>query len=265
MGVLVSKTGGWLPLCMAIDMPPFDDVRVRQAMRLIVDRKADARAGRRPATGSSATTSTRPSTPATTSRCRSGEQDIEQAKSLLKAAGKAEPQPSTCTPPTARPAWSRRRRSSRTRPRPPGVKVNVDQRPELLRRTSTSSWPFSVDFWGTRSYLNQVQQGSLPNSPYNETHWPPKSGTGSNFESLYNQALADDRRRPSGSRSSTRCSKLEYDVGGYIIPFFGDLIDGYAAKRARGSSRARARSTWIASATATARSGSASGRRRQAA
>ena len=38
MAALVSKTGGWLPLCMAIDMPPFDDVRVRQAMRLIVDR-----------------------------------------------------------------------------------------------------------------------------------------------------------------------------------------------------------------------------------
>src|SRR5262245_31501149 len=39
MHALVSKTGGWLPLCMRIDTPPFDDVRVRQAMRLIVDRK----------------------------------------------------------------------------------------------------------------------------------------------------------------------------------------------------------------------------------
>ncbi len=38
MHALVSKTGGWLPLCMAIDLPPFNDVRVRQAMRLIVDR-----------------------------------------------------------------------------------------------------------------------------------------------------------------------------------------------------------------------------------
>ena len=25
VGALISKTGGWLPLCMAIDMPPFDD------------------------------------------------------------------------------------------------------------------------------------------------------------------------------------------------------------------------------------------------
>ena len=37
---LISKTGGWIPLCMAIDMPPFDDLEVRQAMRLIVDREA---------------------------------------------------------------------------------------------------------------------------------------------------------------------------------------------------------------------------------
>src|SRR6478672_2067442 len=37
--VLVSKTVGWLPLCMAIDMEPFTDNRVRQAFRLMVDRQ----------------------------------------------------------------------------------------------------------------------------------------------------------------------------------------------------------------------------------
>ena len=73
-----------------------------------------------------------------------------------------------------------------------------------------------------------MQQGSLPNSPYNETHWPPKSGTGSNFESLYNQALAE----PDATKRITimhEMQQAEYDVGGYIIPFFGGLIDGYAA------------------------------------
>ena len=88
---------------------------------------------------------------------------------------------------------------------------------------------FSVDFWGTRSYLNQVQQGSLPNSPYNETHWPPKSGTGSNFIAVQPGAGGDRRAKRIADRAR-RCRQLEYDIGGYIIPFFGDLIDGYAAK-----------------------------------
>src|SRR5207237_691881 len=38
LAVLESQGGGWLPLCMAIDMEPFTDVRVRQAFRLIANR-----------------------------------------------------------------------------------------------------------------------------------------------------------------------------------------------------------------------------------
>ncbi len=88
---------------------------------------------------------------------------------------------------------------------------------------------FSVDFWGTRGYLNQVQQGSLPNSPYNETHWPPKSGEGSNFGDLYKQALAEtdtDKR----IEIEHEMQKAEYDNGGYIIPYFNSLIDGHSTK-----------------------------------
>ena len=33
---LVASTGAWLPFTMRVDHPPFDDVRVRQALRLIV-------------------------------------------------------------------------------------------------------------------------------------------------------------------------------------------------------------------------------------
>ena len=35
-----SAGGGWLTIVMAVDQEPFTDVRVRQAMRLIVDRQA---------------------------------------------------------------------------------------------------------------------------------------------------------------------------------------------------------------------------------
>lgn len=35
---LISETGGWAPFTMRADVAPLSDVRVRQAMRLIVDR-----------------------------------------------------------------------------------------------------------------------------------------------------------------------------------------------------------------------------------
>ena len=58
---------------------------------------------------------------------------------------------------------------------------------------------------------------------------PPKSGTGSNFESLYNQALAstDSAQR---TQIEHEMQQIEYTTGGYIIPFFGGLIDGYSTK-----------------------------------
>ena len=36
--VLESPSAAWTPICMRVDAPPFNDVRVRQAMRLIADR-----------------------------------------------------------------------------------------------------------------------------------------------------------------------------------------------------------------------------------
>ena len=111
-----------------------------------------------------------------------------------------------------------------------GVTINVKNDPNYYG-DAYLKLAFSVDFWGTRGYLNQVQQGSLPNSPYNETHWPPKSGTGSDFGDLYKQALAET---DSSKRIDIehQMQQYEYDIGGYIIPYFNSLIDGYASQRA---------------------------------
>ena len=224
MAALVSKTGGWLPICMAIDMPPFDDVRVRQAMRLIVDRPGmleQVASGY----GFVGNDLYAPFDPGYDHSLPQRHQDIAQAKSLLKAAGHANLSVDLHTTERRAPAWSRRRRSSRTRPRPRASRSTSINDPNYYGNQYLKL-AFSIDFWGTRSYLNQVQQGSLPNSPYNETHWPPKSGTGSNFGSLYNQALAttDAATRV---QIEHQMQQTEYDAGGYIIPFFGGLIDGY--------------------------------------
>ena len=39
-GVLIAEGGQWVPFTMRVDQAPFNDVKVRQAMRLIVDRQA---------------------------------------------------------------------------------------------------------------------------------------------------------------------------------------------------------------------------------
>ena len=109
-----------------------------------------------------------------------------------------------------------------------GVTVNVHNDPNYYG-DQYLKLAFSVDFWGTRNFLPQVANGSIPTAPYNETHWPPKTGPGSNYLDLYNQALQE-------TDPAKQCpiiqemQSLEYNYGGYIIPFFNDLVDAYSSK-----------------------------------
>jgi peptide/nickel transport system substrate-binding protein len=223
---LISKTGGWLPLCMAIDMPPFDDNRVREAFRLLVNRPAmieQVASGY----GFVGNDLYAPFDAGYDSSLPQRVQDIDKAKSLLKAAGQLN---TTFDLHTTNGAAGMVETASvfASQAQAAGIKINVQNDPNYYG-SSYLKLAFSIDFWGTRGYLNQVQQGSLPNSPYNETHWPPKSGPGSNFGSLYSQALAATSAS-SRIEIEHEMQTLEYNYGGYIIPFFGDLIDGYSSK-----------------------------------
>jgi len=226
MNALVSETGGWLPICMAIDLPPFNDVRVRQAMRLIADRPTIITQvlSRYGSLGNDLYARF---DPGYDSALPQRHQDISEAKSLLKSAGMQNLSVDLHTTPGAS-GMVELATVFANQASAAGIKITVRNDPNYYGNLYLKL-PFSVDFWGTRSYLNQVQQGSLPNSPYNETHWPPKTGTGSNFISLYKQALAtvDPNKR---IEIEHEMQKLEYDIGGYIIPFFNDLIDGYSSK-----------------------------------
>jgi peptide/nickel transport system substrate-binding protein len=223
---LISQTGGWIPICMAIDMAPFDDPKVRQAMRLIIDRKQileQLGSGY----GQVANDMYAPFDEGYAKDLPHREQDIDQAKSLLKSAGK---EGLSVDLHTTNGASGMVELASvfASQAKAAGVNITVKNDPNYYG-DAYLKLAFSVDFWGTRGYLNQVQQGSLPNSPYNETHWPPKSGEGSNFGDLYKQALAET---DSGKRIQIEqeMQKAEYDTGGYIIPYFNSLIDAHSSK-----------------------------------
>jgi peptide/nickel transport system substrate-binding protein len=221
--VLIAQTGEWQPITMRVDQAPFSDVRVRQAMRLIVNRPQmveQVLSGQ----GRVGNDMYSPLDPAYDSGLPQRTQDIEKAKSLLKAAGHSSLSVQLVTAPVfqgvvqAAEVFAQQASSA-------GVTVS-------LRKLDTGTfygpnylkWTFAQDFWATREYLPQVAQGSLPTSPYNECHWADPT-----FLKLINQARAelDTTKR---TQIIHEAEQIEYNTGGYIIPYFSNQIDAYSAK-----------------------------------
>jgi peptide/nickel transport system substrate-binding protein len=223
--ILESEGGGWLPLCMAVDQEPFTDPKVRQAFRLIVDREQmvqQALAGH----GRVANDMYGAFDACYPTDLPQRAQDIEMAKSLLAEAGQADLTIDLQTTNGAT-GMVESAKVFAQQAKAAGITVNVKVLDGgTFYGDQYLKWTFSSYFWGTRTYLSQVAAGSLPSSTYNETHWPPK---GSKFEDLYKQALAEPDEM-------ARCEIVrqmfqeEYDQGGYIIPFFNNLVDAYSTK-----------------------------------
>jgi peptide/nickel transport system substrate-binding protein len=224
--VLESPTAQWTPICMRVDTAPFNDVRVRQAMRLIADRPqmvAQALSGH----GHIGNDVYAPFDEAFDHALPQRHQDIAQAKSLLKAAGQSS---LTVDLQSTNGALGMNEGAQvfAQQAKAAGVNINVKILDSgAFYGTQYLKWPFSTDFWGTRNYLSQVAAGSLPTSPYNETHWPDTSDK--KFLSLYTEALQTvDRNKRFAIEHEMQ--KLEYDNGGYIIWGFSDFLDGYSTR-----------------------------------
>jgi peptide/nickel transport system substrate-binding protein len=221
--VLSSKTGAWQPFTMRVDQAPFDDVRVRQAFRLIVDREQMVQqvlSGQ----GRIANDLYAPYDPAYADDLPQRQQDLEQAKSLLKQAGREGLSVELVTAPVfqgiveAAQVFAQQAKDA-------GVNVKVRKVDSgTFYGDNYLKWTFAQDFWATRVYLSQVAQGDLPESPFNETHWEdPK------FIDLIQQARAEVDE---GKRADIlhEAQTMQYEQGGYIIQYFSNIIDAYSAK-----------------------------------
>jgi len=221
--ILTADGGGMTPFTMRVDKPPFNDPKVRQAFRLICNRpqmKELVFGGR----GTLGNDIFSPFDPSIDHSIPQRTQDIAQAKSLLKSAGQEGLTVQLVTADIAQgtlkvaQVFAQQAASA-------GVTVNLRQ------VTSTEfygnnylKWVFAQDYWYYSKYLPQVAQATLPNSPFNETHWDDPA-----YNKLYNQAVAtvDETAR---TAIAHEMQAIDHSIGGYIIPYFPPTIDGYAKK-----------------------------------
>ena len=221
--VVYSPGGGWNPFTMRTDVAPFSDVRVRQAMRLIVDRP-QMRSLVFGGHGVLASDVFGIWAPEYDHSLPQRQQDIQQAKSLLKAAGRSDLRVQLVTGNIAQGIVSMAQLFA-TQAKSAGVTVSLNQvTPTSFYGQSYLKWVFAQDYWYYNYYLGQVSTATLPSSPFNETHFNNPT-----YTSLYAQAIrqGDLAKR---AEIAHEMQKIDYDEGGYIIPLFVPVIDAYAPK-----------------------------------
>lgn len=219
---LVSETGAWVPFTIRVDVEPFSDVRVRQALRMVVDRQQmidQALNG----FGILGNDLYAPFDPAYASDLPQREQDIDQARSLLRQAGHSDLDIELVTSTAVGAGGVESANLFVDQARKAGITVRLNRAdPNVFYGDRYLSWNFAQDFWNTRNYLPQVAACALPNSPYNETHFDDPQ-----FAQIIDQAkqITDETRRNQLLRDA---QQIEFDTGGYIIWGFKRQLDGFS-------------------------------------
>src|SRR5216683_2673311 len=217
-----SATGAITPFTMRVDQAPFNDVNVRQAMRLLVGRPQliDSSLDGAGVVGYDVSSPYDPNYDTSLHRV----QDIAQAKSLLKKAGQQNLTVQLVTSPVATGTVAMAT-VLQQQAKAAGVTINLKQvDPTTFFGPNYLHWTFSQDFYNYSPYLAQVAQSLLPTSPFNETHWSlPR------YVSLYQQAnaTADPATR---RQIEHEMQMIDFTEGGYIIPAFIDALDAYSTK-----------------------------------
>jgi peptide/nickel transport system substrate-binding protein len=219
---VISAGGQWIPFTMRVDQAPFNDVRVRQAMRLIVNRPqlVDVAFDGYADVGNDIFGQHDPAYNASLHRS----QDIPQAKFLLKQAGHENLTVQLVTSDIAGGAVSCAQVLSQ-QARAAGVTINLNQVPSsAFFGKGYLHYTFAQDYWDYNPYLSQVAQATLPDSPFNETHFNDPA-----YISLYNQANAtlDTAKR---TDICHQMQQIDFTQGGYIIAAYNKIVDLMSTK-----------------------------------
>jgi len=221
--LLLGDKGRPLMFDMRDDVAPFNDVRVRQAFRLMVDRKqmVEQAVGGYGVIGNDMYS---PWDAAYPGGLAQREQDIDKAKSLLKQAGA---EGLTVNLPTA-PMVSGLVEMClvfKEQAKAAGVTVNVVQQdPGTFQSQSFGNANFIPDFQSNLPYLQLSGLYQLPGAPFNATHTNDPE-----YLKLFDEALQtlDDKKR---NEIEGRMYQIDYDRGPFVLPVHAKTVDAYSTK-----------------------------------
>jgi peptide/nickel transport system substrate-binding protein len=221
--VLISKTGSYTPITMRVDVAPFNDVRVRQALRYVIDREQMLKLvfGGYGQIGNDLFSLYDPDydhgIPQRT-------QELDRAKALLKSAGHSGLHVSLTSSPIAA-GVTLCAQVFAEQARGAGITVDIQSvTPTDMFGLNYLKWPFAFDTWPAIYFLTNVGEGQVPGSPYNESHF-----SNPRFTQLYNQALRTVN--PVTQREIIHeMQTIYWNEGGYIIPYFTPAIDAHSPK-----------------------------------
>lgn len=222
--VSIAKTGGWTPLCMRVDKAPFNDNRVREALKLAVDRKGMVESVFS-GNGNIANDYFSKFTSAVESvHLPQHEQDIEKAKSLLKAAGQSGLAIQLYTSEIA-PGMQQTAEVLSTQAEAAGIKIAVVKQPstEYFAR-SYLKVPFGMDYWPYQPYLVAAGQANVTGGVFSFTKFSSPT-----YDKFYKEATATlDQNRQ--AEIIHEMVKIDWSEGGNIIPYNFPIIDSWTKK-----------------------------------
>jgi peptide/nickel transport system substrate-binding protein len=225
INVLVAHAPQVLMFYMDTTKPPFNDNRVRLAMKLIADRPAlikDAISG----FGTVGNDIVGKGLPFYDNSIPQRTQDIEKAKSLLKAAGheglKVTLQTSDIVPGFVASATLLAQQASAA-----GVKIQLQQVPASSYFNPSLKYLkmlFAETQWPPSSLKFFYLQALAANAPYNETHWHSKS-----FNTLLFKAIGE-LNHAKAQHYWNQLQQLQWSQGGYLSWTNADFVDALSKK-----------------------------------